>query len=159
MGMQCYRGSVLWVKSWNTCNTMSFVSSSKHLQSRLITSALPPADPAHLCNRKCNLCFLLKKSEPCIWRWPGWWPLARWGSIRTLGGTGSDTEKWNSCVILFFHSNTRDQMLLKICISQLKFLPVCIPTQVYQWPLDRRGSKGQSWSFVLHLKSFTLATS
>ena len=33
MGMQCYRGSVLWVKSWNTCNTMksNFSLSSRRL--------------------------------------------------------------------------------------------------------------------------------
>ena len=155
-GWKCTLGEVLEYLQYNVICVFLKTSSSQDW-------SLRPCHPLtqHISATE-NAIFVLSflnKSEPCIWRWPGWWPLARWGSIRTLGGTGSDTEKWNSCVILFFHSNTRDQMLVKICISQLKFLPVCIPTRVYQWPLDRRGSKGQSWSFVLHLKSFTVATS
>ena len=69
---------------------------------------------------------------------------------------------WNvkSCVIFTVHimSNFFPMFLDKNCFGYVSFnsSPVYIPTQVCQWLLDKRESKGQNWSFVLHLERFTV---
>ena len=79
-----------------------------------------------------SICCTMK-GKPCIWKWLGWWPLARRGSRHTLGGTGSDTEKWKIKQLSYCFTDLKpwDQMQDKYFFRLTYHSSIFLETVVY----------------------------